>query len=420
MRILLGKIVLAVAVSITLAGTASAEVVKGKVKAIADDLKFFSMIIAQEKVLLIAWDNKTVWQGVSSSTELKLDENLTVEVFPSGESLVAASVSRVKAPLPAGIQVITLDRLVEELEGKGITLVDSRSVALYDAGHIPGAVSLPLSRLEKRTYGLLPANKSAKLVFYDEGQGGDSAGKAAGISIRADYSDVAILPEGAAVWVDSGKFLAASTNFIRKTKPVVIDIRPKEQVAQGHIPGAVNYPSSALKDYFAYLPTDKLAPIVLYGNADNEALAAAQFIRERGYRNITIYPGGADAWLKNAEVLELGPAEEESPSAAASHGGQLSPNDFKMALISPVMVEIVDVRSVTERKEGGFPQAKQIPLADLAKKHGELSREKIQVIFAADAGKAEMAYDFLRYKGYRVNYLNGSIKFGKDGEYTFK
>jgi len=411
---------LGVAVLVTLTGTASAEVIKGKVKAIADDAKLFSLIIDQERVLLIAWDNRTVWQGISSAAELKLDENLTVDVLSSGESLVASSVSRVKTPLSAGIRVITLDSLAEGLEGKELTLVDSRAAALYDAGHIPGAVSLPLSRLEKRTYGLLPANKSAKLVFYDEGQGGDSAVKAAGISVKAGYSDSAILPEGAAGWVDSGKFLAASTNFVRKIKPAVIDIRPKELFAQGHIAGALNYPSSALNDYLEYLPSDKLAPIVLYGNTDKEALAAAGIIRKRGHRSVTIYSGGADAWLKNAEVLEKGPADGESPPTAASHGGQLSPNDFKMALISPVMVEIVDVRSAVERKNGGFPQAKQISLAELAKKHGELNREKIQVIFAVNKDKAEMAYDFLRSKGYRANYLNGSVEFAKDGEYTLK
>jgi hypothetical protein len=33
---------------------------------------------------------------------------------------------------------------------------------------------------------------------------------------------------------------------------------------------------------------------------------------------------------------------------------------------------------------------------------------------------AEIAYDYLKSKGYRVNYLSGSVLFGSDGEYQIK
>lgn len=413
-----GRIMLAVAGLISLAGAASAETVKGRVKAVAAEVRFFSLNVSQEKVLLISWDNKTVWQGIKGATELKLDEILSIDVNANGDSSVAASVARIETPLPAGSKVITLGQLTAGLDAKAITLVDTRAVELYDAGHIPGAVSLPLARLEKRTYGLLPESKSARLVFYDEGQGGESAGRAAEIATRAGYTDSNIFPEGAAGWSDAGKFLAASTNFIRKARPAVIDLRSQAQVAQGHIEKAVNYPYAALKNYLSYLPIDKLAPIVLYGDSDKEALAAAATLRDLGYRRVTIYPGGADAWLKNAEVLETGPASEEISDTAASHGGMLQSSDFEMALRSPIMVEIIDVRSVPDRQKGGFPQAKHIPLQDLAKRHGELNRDKIQVIFAADPVQAEMAYDFLRSKGYRVNYLHGTVAFGQNDKYS--
>lgn len=415
-----GRIMLAVAGLISLTGAASAETVKGKVKAIAAEVKFFSLTVSPEKVLLVSWDNKTAWKGLKSAHDLKLDESLSVDVTANGDSTVAASVARIETPLPAGIRMITLELLTAGLDGKALTLVDTRAVELYDAGHIPGAVSLPLARLEKRTYGLLPESKSASLVFYDEGQGGGSAGRAAEIATQAGYTNSAIFPEGAAGWSDAGKFLAASTNFIRKARPAVIDLRSQAQVAQGHIGKAVNYPYAALNNYFSYLPLDKLAPIVLYGDSDKDALAAAAMLRDRGYRRVTIYPGGANAWLKNAEVLETGPASEDISAAAAGHGGILDPNDFEMALRSPIMVEIVDVRSAPDREKGGFPQAKHIPLQELAKKHGELNRDKIQVIFAVDPVQAEMAYDFLRSKGYRINYLHGIVEFAKDGTYILK
>lgn len=415
----LEKMLLSVALLVMLGGTASAELLKGQIKAIAPQLQFFSLTISPEKVLLVAWDNNTVWKGINRADELKLDESVHVDVVANGDSLVAVSVSRDKTPLPAGIPLITFDSLTAGLEGKKLTLVDSRAVNLYDAGHIPGAVSLPLARLEKRTIGLLPESKTARLVFYDEGQGGESAGKAAVIANKAGYTDIAIFPEGAAGWVDAGKFLAASTTFIRKANPVIIDLRSPEQVALGHIAKAVNYPAATLKNYLAALPTDKLTPLVLYGNSDTDAVAAAQLLRKQGYRRITIYPGGADSWLKNAEVLKTGPAGQDS-EVEATHSGMLSADAFKMALLSPMMVEVVDLRAATDHKKGNFPNAKHIPLQDLAKRLGELDRSKIQVVFAADPLLAEMAYDYLRSKEYRVNFLNGTVEFASDDAYTVK
>lgn len=414
------KIMFSAAVFLAFAGTASAELVKGKVKAIAGELKLFSFIDPQEQVIVIFWDDKTVWNGINSSADLKLDETLSVDFRQSGGDSVATSVSRLKTPLPAGMKTTSLDQLAEGLNSGSLTLVDSRAAALYDAGHIPGAVSLSLSRLEKRTAGLLPDNKNSRLVFYDEGQGGETAAKAAGIAVKAGYADSAVFPEGAAGWFDSGRFLAASTNFIRKTRPAVIDIRSRTQVEQGHIGKAVNYPATNLKEYFKYLPTEKLTPIVIFGNSIKETTAAAEIIRNRGYRRVTIYPDGAAAWLNDAEVLETGPANEVFASAAANHGGQLQTRDFEGALGSPVMVEIVDVRPASEQKKGGFPNAKQIPLQELGKRAGELNRDKIQVIFAADPMRAEIAYDYLKAKGFRLNYLNGSVEFEKDGKFKLK
>lgn len=412
--------VLTAVAALTFTATASAETVSGRVKAIAEESKLFSISTDPENGILIFWNDKTVWKGIGSYSGLKLDEILSVDIKPVGDSFVASAVSRLKTPVPAGMKLITLDRLTERLASNEITVVDARAAALYDAGHIPGAISIPLAKLEKRTIGLLPENRSAKIVFYDEGQGGTSAGKAAELSGKSGYTDIELFREGAAGWSDSGRFLASSTTFIRKANPAIIDVRPQELVVKGHIEKAVNWPASALKDYSGKFPMGKLAPIVLYGDSDKDAVTAAETVRSWGYRRVTIYPGGAAAWADNAEVLEKGPAAEEISSVAAAHGGKLQAKDFEMALMSPVMVEIVDVRSAGDHKKGGFPKSRKISLADLGKKHNELDRDKIQVIFAADSARAEMAYDFLKSKGYRANYLSGSVEFAKDGKYKLK
>lgn len=411
--------VLLFTVTFVISAAASAEVLRGRVKAIDPDSAIFSLMTGRDNVVTVSWDSRTSWQGISGFADMKPDENLSVDSQMIGDSAVAKAVTRLNTPLPKGVALVSLESLTGE-GGGSFTLVDTRATELYDAGHIPGALSLPLARLEKSKSGLLPEDKSVRIVFYDEGQGGNSAGRGAEIAMSCGYSAVAIFAEGVSGWESSGRILAASTAYIRKVRPVVLDIRPNEQVAEGHIEGAVNYPAPMLKEYYRRLPLEKLAPIVVYGASDKEAVTAAKTIKELGFRRVRIYPGGASAWAGNAEALRTGPALEEIQSSAQTHGGKLSTRDFEMALQSPVMVEIIDVRSEDDQKKGVLPRSKRIPLKSLAKRHGELDRDKIQVIFAADALRAEMAYDFLKSKGYRVNYLNGLVEFEKEDKYKLR
>ena len=416
------KVLLTAGFIAVLSGAASAEVVKGTVKSIAKDLKALTLQISQERVLLIVWDNKTAWHGINKPAGINPGEAVTVDIRQ--DQAVAASISRIKPIIPAGVTTLSLDKLEESLKNPDKTrtfvLVDTSPADLFDRAHIPGALSVPLSRLEKRSFGSLPENKAARLVFYDEGQGGESATKGAELAVKAGFTDVSVLGEGAAGWKSSDITLASSARFLRKSKPVLIDLRKPEKVSQGHIEGAVNFPVSGLKEKQGVFPTKKQAPIVLYGGSDSEAAAAAATIRKWGYRNVTIFPGGAEAWLNGAEVLQTGPAEHFIDNSATAHGGYLFPKDFEMALLSPQMVEIVDARSAAEQEKGSFPLAIKIPLPDLPKRYGELNKEKIQVVFGSNPEYAEMAFDFLKSRGYRVNYLIGAVEFGKEGKYAVK
>lgn len=47
--------------------------------------------------------------------------------------------------------------------GQSVVIVDTRSLAAYQANHIPGAISLPLGEIELRQSEL---SKEAKIVTY--------------------------------------------------------------------------------------------------------------------------------------------------------------------------------------------------------------------------------------------------------------
>lgn len=68
----------------------------------------------------------------------------------------------------------------------GARLVDVRTPAEFAAGHIPGAVNIPVQELEQRMGELEP--KSAALVLYC--RSGNRSGRAARLLKGAGYEDV--------------------------------------------------------------------------------------------------------------------------------------------------------------------------------------------------------------------------------------
>ena len=54
------------------------------------------------------------------------------------------------------------------------------------------------------------------------------------------------------------------SRLLGKEKVVLIDARPEEEYQQVHIPGAINIPSSRMKEEAARLPKDKKTALIFY------------------------------------------------------------------------------------------------------------------------------------------------------------
>lgn len=100
----------------------------------------------------------------------------------------------------AGAGAIDFETLTEEMErGEIVHLVDIRTAALFQEGHIPGAMNLPLAGIERRR---MPA--LGRVVVYGDGLGRYSGDEGARLleqksGISADY-----LEGGYAAWQSSG------------------------------------------------------------------------------------------------------------------------------------------------------------------------------------------------------------------------
>lgn len=61
---------------------------------------------------------------------------------------------------------------------------------------------------------------------------------------------------------------------------------------------------------------------------------------------------------------------------------------------------IVDVRTPEEFGDGAYPGAKNIPVQDLARRLGEIPKDKAVVVYCASGGRSSAAARLLKQAGY--------------------
>ena len=85
----------------------------------------------------------------------------------------------------------------------------------------------------------------------------------------------------------------------RGEKPVLLDVREKEEYRDGHLAGALSLPRGFLEIRVEEALPDRSTPIVAYCAGGTRSLIAARTLREMGYENVISMSGGFTGW-KNA------------------------------------------------------------------------------------------------------------------------
>ena len=253
---------------------------------------------------------------------------------------------------PTGYKNAQLLTSTEELVsavGDGKTLiVDVRTGEAYKKGHIPGAVllsaddvsdpgahvagaHLPVAKLAK-LFGKTGISKNTPVILYDD-QGGFLAARIFWLLEYLGHRKVSILNGGITAWTDQGHRLSrklakvkrkrftptitprrsASADWIleRQQDPtvVVIDVRPANLFAKGHIPWARNISwkrnlsaggtmksASALKNHFLALgvtPDKNIAVHCQNGKASAHSYFALRLL---GYPRVRTYDRSWAEW----------------------------------------------------------------------------------------------------------------------------
>lgn len=93
-------------------------------------------------------------------------------------------------------------------------------------------------------------------------------------------------------------------------RQVIFDARAASDFEAGHLPKAISLPGSSLDEVF---PNVQLllrpdTPILVYcsGKSCDESLLVARFLHEQGYRNVSLFAAGFEAWRQKGFPVELG------------------------------------------------------------------------------------------------------------------
>lgn len=186
-------------------------------------------------------------------------------------------------------------------------ILDVRSPAEFAAGHLPGALNVPVSngQFATRAGWFIPPDRPIVLIVGREAE----AERAMRALARVGYDHVlGSLVNGIAAWRALGlptAWLALwtperlrSEALTRQGEPLpgitIVDVRDPSEWQQGHIPGAVHIPLAELGQRAAEL--NPFRPTAVICASGTRSSTAASLLAARGFKHVANVMGGMEGW----------------------------------------------------------------------------------------------------------------------------
>jgi len=260
------------------------------------------------------------WAFAEQSEDAFVSRVLQDQPVPPRYFALMKRINRTGAELPktAPPKYLGFDELEDALAKKA-TIVDCRPTQKFAAGHMPGALNIPLGKsFLNWTGALVPENGDLYLITEADS---DEAVKSIlhnlckiGVTRVPGIFRSDVIHEWKSHHQNLEKVAQLDPAGLSKLASVdhvqIVDVRSPEEWSKGHLPGAKHIPLAALPDRIGEL--DPSAPIVLHCKGGSRSAIATSLLQSRGIANVSNLAGGYEAWVAEGFATEAGKSKGRS------------------------------------------------------------------------------------------------------------
>ena len=182
-----------------------------------------------------------------------------------------------------------------------LTIVDARKNSDREKGWIEGSIGLPNTDTTPESLAKVAGDKAKPIMFYCNGVKCGKSKKAVNEARKMGYTQLIVYAEGMPVWEEKGMPIYAGPEYEKRIETeklspqqlqalveskadtfTVVDVRDPEEYRKGHIPGAINIPSSTFASQSEVLDKDK--QIIVYCNGGGRSNKAYGKLMKLGYK----------------------------------------------------------------------------------------------------------------------------------------
>jgi rhodanese-related sulfurtransferase len=192
-------------------------------------------------------------------------------------------------------QSINATAFKEAIKNKNIQVLDVRTAAEFNGGHIQNALQanwLDQKEFTDRTQHL---DKNLPVYVYCQACARSASAQAA---LEAKGYKVINLEGGMSNWINAGKEIDSTKRIsanefadkIETTDSIVIDVRKKSEFDSEHIINSINVPLNQINAHLSSIPKDENFIVICAGGY--RSMIAASILRQRGWNNFVDVEGG--------------------------------------------------------------------------------------------------------------------------------
>lgn len=191
---------------------------------------------------------------------------------------------------------------VEQAAADGAALVDTRDIAAFAAGHVPGSISNPWRAPFATWLGWLVPREAP--VLFVTGPGVDEH-DLVWAALTIGFERLAgVLDGGMDAWKASGRPVA-TTPLVGADEAAgrrIVDIRQRPEYAAGHVAGATHVELGHLTTGAPDRVDD--GPVLVHCGHGERAMSAASLLERAGHEDVAVLAGGLDELADAGHRLE--------------------------------------------------------------------------------------------------------------------